>query len=171
MTFSSLTVSLKPEITLTPVDGNILLQSSSRKLTFHQPEPGLKTALDALKQGTHTPAQLQTLVLETDGTQVGEKFDAYLNRLIELGWICHAIPPSSPELSPLAIAIPMLGDYYFDCPEIDWDAIAFTLSRFAYLHQVEGEMVLESPLTKSKIKFSDWLGPALVSQLSQPQTA
>ncbi|OLT60422.1 SagB family peptide dehydrogenase [Moorena bouillonii] len=179
MTFSSLTVSLKPEITLTPVEGNILLQSSSRKLTFHQPEPGLKTALDALKQGTHTPGQLQTLILETDGTQVREKFDAYLNRLIELGWICHAIPPSSPELSPLATAIPMVGDYYFDCPEIDWDAfakrfqrnIAFTLSRFAYLHQVEGEMVLESPLTKGKIKFSDWRGPGLVSQLSQPQTA
>ncbi|WP_287314930.1 hypothetical protein [Moorena sp. SIO1G6] len=39
----------------------------------------------------------------------------------------------------------MVGDYYFDCPEIDWDAfakrfqrnIAFTISRFPYLHQVE----------------------------------
>ncbi|WP_287255195.1 hypothetical protein [Moorena sp. SIO4E2] len=40
MNFSSLTVSLKPEITLTPVEGNIVIQSSSRKLTFHQPEPG-----------------------------------------------------------------------------------------------------------------------------------
>ncbi|NES81274.1 MAG: SagB/ThcOx family dehydrogenase [Moorea sp. SIO2B7] len=155
---------LRPEITITPQEDNLIVASPGRKLTFHEPKSGLKTALNYLKQGDKTFSQLQDFVTETDGEEKGELFAAYLERLTELGWIKHSVLP-------LATTIPMTGNYNFYYPEIDnWPEICFTLSRFAYLHQVNGEMLLESPLSHSKIILSDWRGSALIAKLSQPQT-
>jgi SagB-type dehydrogenase family enzyme len=42
------------------------------------------------------------------------------------------------------------------------------LSRFAYCHQVEGQLVLESPLSQAQVLLLDWQGAALVMQLARP---
>lgn len=161
---SNFTLSLRQEITLTSQDDNSILQTPARKLTFQAPKPGLKAALQYLKDGTHTQTQLTELIAQTDSIEETEQFQAYLQRLTELGWICHSIIS-------LAAAIPMVGNYQFDCPEIEnWQTAAFSLSRFTYLHQIDGEIILESPLSQSKIILSDWRGAALAAKLAQPQT-
>ncbi|NET08249.1 MAG: SagB/ThcOx family dehydrogenase [Merismopedia sp. SIO2A8] len=167
MSFSSFTLSLREEITLVPQEPNLILQSPTRKLTFHEPKSGLQAVLYALKQGNKTFDQLKKQVIKTDGIESGEQFDAYLERLIQIGWICHSVAPS---LFPLAKAIPMVGNYQFDHYEIDWEQTAFTFSRFAYLRQFEGKTVLESPLSQSKIILLDWRSSALIAKLAQPKT-
>jgi SagB-type dehydrogenase family enzyme len=167
MISSSFTISLREEVTLAPQEQNLILQSPIRKLTFHQPKSGLQAALYAVKQGNQTLEQLIKQTLETDGIESAEQFEAYLERLIKLGWICHSVTPS--PLS-LAKAIPMVGNYQFDHYEFDWEQTAFTLSRFAYLRQFEGQTLLESPLSQSKIILLDWRSSALIGKLAKPQT-
>lgn len=167
MIYSSFTLNLREEIILVPQEQNLILQSSTRKLTFHQPSTSLQEVLYALKQGNQTLEQLRKQLVETDGIETAEKFEAYLERLNKLGWICHSI-----ILSPLSLAtaIPMAGNYQFHHYDIDWEQNAFTLSRFAYLRQFEGKTLLESPLSQSKIILLDWRSSALIAKLAQPQT-
>lgn len=156
-------LSLRKEIAFVLNESDIILQSSTRKLNFHSPQSGLRAALDSLTNVGGTATELKQIVIERDGVRGGEKFDAYLQRLMYLGWICFSVVP-------LATAIPMVEEYSTACPDIDWQQTSFTLSRFAYLHQVDGQMVLESPLSKVRIKLLHWQAAALIAQLSQPQT-
>lgn len=78
-----------------------------------------------------------------------------------LGWICLGIDS-------LATAVPLSEEFQFIVPVIDWEK-SFTLSCFAYLHQVAGQMILESPLSKTKVCIHDWRGAALIAKLAQPQ--
>jgi hypothetical protein len=86
-------------------------------------------------------------VQQADGIYGMLKFHSYLQKFISLGWICHLILP-------FATAVPQC-EYEFSAPVIDWQEQFFILSGFAYLHQVEGQMILESPLSKSLRIFAD----------------
>lgn len=46
----------------------------------------------------------------------------------------------------------------------------YTLSRFAYLHSHNEQMVLESPLAHVKVILHDWRATALLHNLAQPQS-
>ncbi|GJD21321.1 hypothetical protein RIVM261_062770 [Rivularia sp. IAM M-261] len=163
MIYPFLTLSLKPEILLIQENDNIILQSANRKLTFHHPLSELKSALNLLKNSNNTVVQLRELV-ETNGNgiEAGNKFENYLDKLINLGWICFSLP--------IAKAIPMTEHYEFNISTIDWQQESFTLSRFAYLHCFAGELLLESPQSKAKIIVHDWQGAALIAKLSKPHT-
>ena len=169
-----LTLSLKPETQIIRQDEVVILEcpliTSLKKppetctFTFPQPLPGLQAALNQLKGGTKNLAQLQQLVITKDGIEGVKEFNIYLQKLINSGWICHSILG-------LATAIPLVvEDYPFTYQEINWQQDNFTLSRFAFLHQLDGKMVLECPCSKSKIILQDWRGAALISKLSQPQS-
>ncbi|MGK7925822.1 MAG: SagB family peptide dehydrogenase [Spirulina sp.] len=158
MTF---TLSFREEITLTYQDPDWLLQAPTRNLIFHNPKPGLQKALHDLIEGQKTREGLKEEINAIDGTKSAELFDAYLERLTELGWLCHEIPS-------FAKAIPMSGNYRFLQYNIDWQNNTFSLSRFTYLRQHEGQMLLESPLSQSKIILTDWRSTALLAKLAQP---
>ncbi|WP_013335044.1 SagB family peptide dehydrogenase [Gloeothece verrucosa] len=160
---SFFTLSLGKDINLIAEDEKIILQSNALKLSFSASQLRIKTAFNHLKNYPKTFSELQELVKEKNGQEAVEKFTSYIEKLTYLGWICHSV-------FPLATAIPMTGDYQFSCPEIDWQQQTFTLSRFAYLHQIEGQMLLESPRSKAKIILLDWRATALIGKLSQPQS-
>ncbi|MDB9513179.1 PatA/PatG family cyanobactin maturation protease [Kamptonema animale CS-326] len=107
--------------------------------------------------------KLKQLEIEPNGKVVKEQFNPSLPQIA---------PSSFPEYSvfPLATAIPMVEAATLDYPEIDWQQTTFNLSRFAYLHQLSGKMVLESPLSKFRITLLDSQASAIISLLSQPQT-
>ncbi len=158
-------LSFNPELIWQELPDNrgIVLQYRDRKLTFKQPIAGLRSALKALQVGKGaTKPELSQIVQQADGIGALFSFNSYLKKLIGLGWICHGIDS-------LATAIPLTEDYQFIVPTIEQEQ-SFTLSRFAYLHQVKGQMILESPLSKAKICLHDWRGMALISKLAQPQT-
>ncbi len=136
-------LSFKPEITWNelPSDEGIVLQSRDRKLTFNRPTAGLRLALAILHNGKGaTTKELNCLVQKADGVCGLLSFNSHLTKLSGLGWICHGIDS-------LATAIPLAKNYQFTVFTIEPDR-SFTLSRFAYLHQVKKQMVLESPLSR-----------------------
>lgn len=163
MKFSSFTLSLREDIAITQQDDQIVLQSYAHRLTFKELNPGLIVAFYNLQQGNKTLFEFQQALIETEGLESAGLFNAYLQKLLQLGWICYL-------LIPLAKAIPMVGNYQRTYEEADWQNDTFSLSRFAYLHSVERRMYLESPLSQSKILLLDWRGSALIAKLSQPLT-
>ncbi|MEM9926619.1 MAG: PatA/PatG family cyanobactin maturation protease [Cyanobacteria bacterium P01_D01_bin.50] len=72
----------------------------------------------------------------------------------------------------LAFATPMVeaAELNPNLLEPDWNQTPASLSRFAYQHQYEGAMVLESPLSKFRITLLDWKTSALLNLLVQPQS-
>jgi hypothetical protein len=82
-----------------------------------------------------------------------------LQKLINLGWICHSVLP-------LATAIPIAENYQL--VNSVWDEQqSLILSRFAFLPQENQQFVLESPLSKAKIILLDWRAAALIAKLAQ----
>ncbi|MDF0551763.1 PatA/PatG family cyanobactin maturation protease [Kamptonema sp. UHCC 0994] len=106
--------------------------------------------------------KLKQLEIESKGKVVKEQLNPSLPQIA---------PSSFPEYSvlPLATAIPIVEVATLDYPEIDWQHTTLTLSRFAYLHQLGGKMVLESPLSKFRITLFDSQASAIISLLSQSQ--
>jgi oxazoline/thiazoline dehydrogenase len=91
---------------------------------------------------------------------------SYLQKFTSFGWLCHAV---STVEGRIAIAQPMTTDARF-LPIV---AVVgrYTLSRFAYIHQVEGQTILESPLSKMTVHLIGWQSIAIVGLLASPCTA
>ncbi len=155
----TLTLSFRPELSLTPEGDRLTLQFATHSFTLDRPKPGLRTALEHLKHSALTVAQLTALVVEADGVEDGLNFEAELQKLINLGWICHSVLP-------LATAIPIAENYQLVNSVLD-EQQPLILSRFAFLHQENQQFVLESPLSKAKIILLDWRASALIAKLAQ----
>ena len=156
----SFTLSFRPNLALTHEGDRVTLRSPQHSLTLDHPKPGLRSALEHLKHSSLTQTQLTALVAEVDGIEDSLTFETELQKLIHLGWICHAVMP-------FAIAIPIAANYHFDAALVDWQQQPLTLSRFAFLHQADHQFVLESPLSKAKVVLFNWQATALVAQFSQ----
>jgi thiazoline dehydrogenase / protease len=124
---------------------------------------GIGIALDRLKEGNTTTASLVQGLAELDGRAAGEQFALTLQQLDERGWLSYAVLP-------LAVAVPMVESAELNLTEPYWTQTRLGLSRFAYQHPYEGTMVLESPLSKFRVKLLDWRASAILAQLAQPQT-
>ncbi|AFY58680.1 cyanobactin maturation protease, PatA/PatG family [Rivularia sp. PCC 7116] len=74
------------------------------------------------------------------------------------------------ELGTLAIAESMVEGASLNLLEPDWNQAIFKLSRFAYQRQYDGAMVLESPLSKFRVRLLDWRANALLAVLTQPRS-
>ena len=126
--------------------------------------PGTGIALDRLKEGNTTTASLVQGLAEVDGRAAGEQFALTLQQLDERGWLNYAVLP-------LAVAVPMVESAELNLLTEPYSTqTRLALSRFAYQHPYEGTMVLESPLSKFRVKLLDWRASALLAQLAQPQT-
>lgn len=144
----------------------LVLQSSNRSLTFKQAQSGLKTALKTLADGGATLAELSQMVEQDEGNFLALRFYAYLQKFSNCGWLCHSVLV---EGNAIATAIPLTSDEQFPCTEVAVES-KYMLSRFAYSHQVEGQLLLESPLSRSQVLLLDWKGAALLSQLAKPHS-
>jgi SagB-type dehydrogenase family enzyme len=153
------TLSFRPEISLTTEGDRLTLQFATDSLTLDSPKPGLRTALEHLKHSALTASQLTALVVEADGVEDGLNFEIQLQKLINLGWICHSVLP-------LATAIPIAENYQLVDSVLEEQQLLI-LSRFAFLHQENQQFVLESPLSKAKIILLDWRAAALIAKLAQ----
>lgn len=144
----------------------LVLQSSNHSLTFKQAQSGLKTALKTLADGGATLAELSQMVQQDNGNFLALRFYAYLQKFSNFGWLCHSVLA---EGQPIAIAVPLTSDYQFPYTEVAVES-KYMLSRFAYCHQVEGQLRLESPLSQTQVLLIDWKGAALLCQLARPHS-
>lgn len=142
----------------------LILQSGERKLTFRNPQPGLKIALKTLENRGAIPSQLKNTIHEIDGFAARQKFDYYLKKFASLGWLCYSILADETKI---ATAIPLTPDFQFTQQKVPADT-KYVLSGFAYSHQVAGQTLLESPLSFAQITLH-WKGAALLAALSIPQ--
>ncbi|MEG4939449.1 PatA/PatG family cyanobactin maturation protease [Microcoleus sp. F4-D5] len=159
-------VSLNPNIQVESTDDHYTLHSAESDptaLLTLATTPGIGIALDRLKAGNTTPDSLVQGLAELDGRAAGEQFGRMLQQLDERGWLSYAVLP-------LAVAVPMVDSAELNLTEPYWTQTRLTLSRFAYQHSYDGTMVLESPLSKFRIKLLDWRASALLAQLAQPQS-
>lgn len=95
--------------------------------------------------------------------KAGLNFEAELQKLINLGWICHSVLP-------LAIAVAIATDYQLVSSVFDSEQ-PLNLSRFAFLRQENQQFVLESPLSKAKIILLDWRAAAVIGKLAQSDSS
>jgi oxazoline/thiazoline dehydrogenase len=161
LTFKKDVALIEPEET-----EQLVLRSSNRSLTFKQAQLGLKTALKTLADGGATLAELNQMVQQDDGNFLAFRFYAYLQKFSNFGWLCHSVLA---EGKAIAIAVPITSDYQFPYTEVAVDS-KYILSRFTYCHQVEGQLLLESPLSKTQVLLLDWKSAALFSQLAKPHS-
>lgn len=125
--------------------------------------PGLENAIAHLQEGKATLQQLTENLSQQEGQEAGEQFAITLQQMDERGWLHYAVLP-------LAIAVPMVESASLDLDAPHWTQASVSLSRFAYQRSHEGGMVLESPLSKFRVKLLDWRASAILAQLAQPQS-
>ncbi|MFP5270488.1 PatA/PatG family cyanobactin maturation protease [Coleofasciculus sp.] len=159
-------VSLNPDIQVTSTGDHYTVHSAESDPTAWltlATTPGISMALDHLKAGNTTTEFLMQGLAKLDGGAAREQFALMLKQLDERGWLSYAVLP-------LAVAIPMVDSAELNLTEPYWTKTHVTLSRFAYQHPYDGTMVLESPLSKFRVKLLDWRASAILAQLAQPQS-
>ena len=125
--------------------------------------PGLEDAINYLQQGTATAQELNGIFEIQEQDRGGVQLAATLQQLDRRGWLNHAVPP-------LAIAVPLVEGAGLNSDTPHWNQAQVSLSRFAYQHSYKGGMILESPLSKFRVKLLDWRASAILAQLAQPQS-
>jgi oxazoline/thiazoline dehydrogenase len=158
--------SFKSSIFLSEESGNnFILKSPNFSFELKQVSPGLLAAIKILCTGGATEEYLSDLVLDTDGLLELPKFYYYLEQFMSFGWICHTVQADGLIL---ATIVPLSTPYKLQFSEITSDQ-KYVLSRFAYCHKDDLNMVLESPLFPGKIILGDWRGAALIAELATAQ--
>lgn len=145
----------------------IILTDSQHKLTFKSVEPGLKKVLFALANDGETLEKMSSLIQQDRGEFLVFKFYQYLQKFASFGWLCHAVSTIEGHI---ATASPMTTDARFLPTQVVINR-QYTLSRFAYIHQVKGQMILESPLSKMVIQLSNWQAMGIIGLLGNPCTS
>ncbi|MCP2730891.1 SagB family peptide dehydrogenase [Limnofasciculus baicalensis] len=127
--------------------------------------PGFLAALKLLATEGATEENLSELVLQTDSFSELPNLYYYLEKFINLGFVCHTVLA---EELPMATLVP-LGKYdKFQIKEATTDK-KYVLSRFAYCRKNKEKLVLESPLSHSQLILVDLQSAALIAELSQPR--
>jgi oxazoline/thiazoline dehydrogenase len=145
-------------------DEQIVLESPHHKLTFKAVEPGLKKTLFALANNGATLETMNNWLQQDRGEFIVLKFYQYLQRFTHFGWLCHSV---ATEECRIATAKPMTKD----CQFLSTMAVVdrqYILSKFAYIHQVKGQMMLESPLSKMAVHLLNWQAITIIGLLANP---
>lgn len=145
-----------------PVKGNI----PSYTLDIEQMSPGLLAAIRILAADGATEDYLSDVVLQTDGFSELPKLYYYLQQFMNLGMICHGVRCDG---FPLATRIPIYPFQSVQFREVGLDQ-KYALSRFAYCHKEQNQLILESPLSSAQIILEGWKGAAIIAELCQPRT-
>lgn len=145
----------------------IILASPQHKLTFKSIGPGLKKALLAIANDGATLDEMSSWLQQDQSEFILLKFYQYLQKFTSFGWLCHTIATTRCRI---AIAKPMTADARF-LPTATVVDRQYTLSKFAYIHQVKGQMILESPLSKVAVQLLNWQAIAIIGLLANPRTA
>jgi SagB-type dehydrogenase family enzyme len=142
----------------------LVVASSSARLTFRKMRRGTRTALERLACCGADESTLQEFILETDGPSSLASFYYYLDRLTERGLLVRAAEDGGERLASLTATS---SHFVFSGREAAPNQ-PYTLSRFAYLRRHGDELVMESPLSYTRVSFQSPRGAALVQALVKP---
>jgi oxazoline/thiazoline dehydrogenase len=169
---SGIILTFDRDVSLDSQKEQTIVASPQHKLIFKVPEPGLKRALFALARNGATVENMSEWIQEDRGEFGVLKFYQYLQKFTSFGWLCHTVVTKGCRI---ATARPMTIDARFlptvaaiDSPRETLRERHYILSKFAYIHQVKGQMILESPLSKMSVHLSNWQAIAIVGLLANP---
>jgi oxazoline/thiazoline dehydrogenase len=141
-----------------------VLLSSDYRITFKSTKSGLRNVLYSLKNENANLDKLYNLLEVDEGILAVTKLNSYLEKFSQLGWLCHSC---FADKNLVATAIPVSRGIQFENAPISIQS-RYILSRFAYLHRIKNQMILESPLSRMQIQLFSWQGTAILTQLVKP---
>ncbi len=146
---------------------SLVLKSPEGTFNLKQLSPGLLAAIKILSADGGTEEYLSQQVLQADSFSSLPKLYYYIEQFINLGIICHTVLADGLPLATLVPISKFEKLQFFDAKPDK----KYVLSRFAYCHQGEDGMVLESPLSGAQIILTDWRSGAIATCITKPQTA
>jgi len=147
-------------------DDHIIIQTEDRRFDLQRLTPGLHRAILYLSSKGATEDELVDAAVETDGHSSLAQSYYYLQVFTKQRMIRYCVQCNG---RPLATLGPFSRYFRFTPKEVHADA-AYALSRFAYVHNDKGHLVLESPLSHGRITLHDWRAAAFVNELAGPKT-
>ena len=137
-----------------------------KQLALNRLSSGLRQSIEILASTGATEEALADMVAEKDGPDALAKLYYHLMFFVEYRIISYSITFNGQRL---AILSPNSVFFSFSPASIDPQS-NYVLSRFAYLHREQGEMVMESPLSHGKIVLHGREAAAIASELAKAQT-
>jgi SagB-type dehydrogenase family enzyme len=135
-------------------------------IPLRQLSAGWQLVLTQLGMGGGTEQDLGKLLLDRDGEAALFQFYPRMQQLIQKGIICHTL---SIDQQRFATITPASSAYRFQAEPIDPHQ-CWLLSRFAYCHREQGELVIDSPQAAAKLVLHDPNAAVLLALLAQPHT-
>jgi len=147
--------------------GEVVIAGPSSRVVLRGLGPATLTALQRLAPPGMPEAKLAESVLEGDGPDALARWYYALQHLAQRGNLLVSAHAGKDRLATL---VPTAPSFVFaggtTVPERPC-----VLSRFAYLHRGDGEMVLESPRSFARVLLHDDRASALVHALARPTSA
>ncbi len=134
-------------------------------LTFNRISPGNMKALERLGGGGDYEDRLTEIVLHADGPQALPLFYFYLQHLDQWRLLGRSVHENG---QPIATLHPISSRFEYASRTIN-SLSEYRLSRFAYVRAVEGETILESPLSHARISLNNSQALVVVHALARPR--
>jgi SagB-type dehydrogenase family enzyme len=147
-------------------DGEFVVESDSRRITFKRVGPGTTRALQRLAVSGGQEDELVECVRQLDGNGALPKFYHYLDRLTFHRLLLRSVRNGT---QPFATLAPVSNRFVFPYRDAA-DGQRYTLSRFCYIRREGRQLVLESPLSHARVMLHDWRAVALVHGMVEPRT-
>jgi hypothetical protein len=175
----SLNLSWHERVSLSAGDGGATVSGPGARLSLRPVAPEILAALQRLAPPGESEAILEDAILAEGDVQSLARWHFHIDQFRRRGLIRRTLHA---ENRPLVTLVPL-------CPSVptswpgpravingrrpwpDEEAFqAFSLSRFAYLRNESGEMVLESPLSRSRLVLHHPLAMSVIGALASPST-
>lgn len=147
-------------------DSALVVEGQGTRVLLRRVAPALRAALLQIKPPGESEDRLANLV-QAEGNGSLSHWHYYLTRLSRRGLLCQSARVNG---TPLATLVPV-SDSFLATPRAIAPGCKYVLSRFAYLHRVGDETVLESPLAHARVVLNDFRAAALVGALTSAATA
>jgi SagB-type dehydrogenase family enzyme len=158
-------LSLREGTSFTPRgDDEVVLQQGASASAFRCPPAGTLRALRQIASTGEYEDRLIETVLKFDGFEALARFYYFLHFLGQARLLRRSVHQDGDRLATL---VPISS--YFEYPA---RAIVpgrrYQISRFAYSRVVDGETMLESPVSCARILLHDWRVAKLIHELAKP---
>ena len=146
-------ISIRNDIELIPEgQSDIHIKAPNFEFNFESLSPGTINAIMKLKEEGGTEDELQDIVLNTDGFDGLLQFSHFLKSIERLGFVCYTI--SSNDQAGGAALIPLSSNFVFEISPIVTEDY-YVLSPYCYTRIETGRLVLETPLSPSRLELTD----------------
>lgn len=165
----TLQLSLRPDVPMLELpDGMIIFRSAeSDNLAFPRVSAGMKNVFKKLAEGGYSEQQLSEMIMEQDGPTGLMTFYQHMHAMAGHALFCHTLSCND---QPLITLTPIARHYRFQ-PKLADASKSYSLSRFAYIRNNQGQMILESPLGFTRLTLHASRANAILATLAQPKTA